>query len=83
MPGGRPCTEWNTVLVMPNSCARLFINSTKASVEPATFSANATATSLADWTISAYNMSSTVNDSFSRSQTREPPMCDAFALTGT
>ena len=32
---------------------RWFINSTKASVLPATFSASATAESLADWTISA------------------------------
>jgi hypothetical protein len=49
------------------------------SVLPATFSARATAASLADWTIRAYNISSTVNDSFSASQTWEPPVLEALA----
>ena len=30
-----------------------------------------------------YSISSTVNDSFSLSHTREPPVCEALALTGT
>ena len=71
------------MLFMPNSLARRFMSSVKASVLPATFSASATAASLADWTISAYSISSTVKDSFSFSHTREPPVCEALALTGT
>ena len=57
---GRPLALANTVRVMPSRAAVAFILATNASCDPATASASMTATSLADFRISACSAVSTV-----------------------
>ena len=76
---GRPVALQKWVSAMPNSAARWFIRSTKASSLPATVSASATAQSLAETTHTAFSISLTVICSFSFSQIWLPPMEQAWA----
>ena len=57
---GRPVQLTKWVFSIPRRAARAFISSTKASSDPARYSASATAASLPEATATAFSRSSTV-----------------------
>ena len=83
MESSRPLQFIKCVCFIPSSFALWFIWSTKACSEPATYSAMATAASLALATLIHLIMVSTVCVSPGSRNTCEPPMDAAYSLTET
>ena len=79
----KPVTFSKCVFAMPSSAARSFIRATNASSLPPTFSASATAASLAEAMMTHLSISSTGILSPGSRYTCEPPIEAAYGLTDT